>query len=198
MYINKKCIKFVKYNKHIKNETNPKKDINKNYKSVSLILYSNEYGYLFCEESTNTKDKTLLNPISFKINTDEESLYKIAIKEFIKELKLETHSELNNEKLVKTELVMELINIFDKNYNYIDLCFNKKYKYVHRYYIIHIDKIENKKKHILMDLQNYFNKNFANYNYKIQWYKHTFELMNKYDFSWITKYFLKKNNNQNI
>lgn len=177
------------------------------FKSASLTFYSNELGYLFCEEFRYKEKKILIHPIGGKVEDCDKDIFSTAIREFIEEVNLESHPIINSSNNIKKILVEEFEKKLEKNSFYIDLCINKENKYFHRYFIVPVDDIQESgfKKNII-ELTEYFNGKYKTEINNLVWYKihdekcnnqlgfeneYKNKYNNKINLSWLTKMFLK-------
>jgi 8-oxo-dGTP pyrophosphatase MutT (NUDIX family) len=177
----------------IANAKNKKKFCKKKiFKSASLIFYSKELGYLFCEEFRYKEKKILIHPIGGKVENYDIDIFSTAVREFIEEVNLEFHPIINKENNIKSKLITNISENLKKISSYRDLCIHKKNKYFHRFYIVSIDNIENDKfKKNIIELPNYFNDNYKTEINKINWYKISCvdDVFWK-NISWLTKMFV--------
>lgn len=176
-----------KDNKSIKNNKN-----NKIFKSASLIFYSKELGYLFCEELRYKEKKILIHPIGGKVENFDKDIFSTSIREFIEEVNLESHPILNIDKFDKNVLTDNLYRILLNISCYIDLCINKENKYFHRYFLVLTDNIKDiELKKNIIDLPNYFNGNYKTEINYVYWYDLLSEKKKTItNLSWLTKMFL--------
>lgn len=168
-------------------------NIKKIFKSASLTFYSNELGYLFCEEFRYKEKKILIHPIGGKVENYDVDIFSTAVREFIEEVNLESHPIINLEQNIKNKLVDNMCEKLINISYYIDLCINKEKKYFHRFFMVLIDNInDNEFKKNIIELPNYFNGKYKTEINKINWYLVPGE-ENVFmeNISWLTKMFIK-------
>jgi 8-oxo-dGTP pyrophosphatase MutT (NUDIX family) len=114
------------------------------FKSASLIFKDKTRGYLMCNEKR--KKKCLqVHPIGGKVEPIDKDILETAIREFIEETNYEHNNLYNINGKTKNELVDELyanLNGEKNIFKYIDVFVSKKFAYVHRFYVVKIDKIK--------------------------------------------------------
>lgn len=179
----------VKTNINLQTITNTKK-----YKSASLTFYSDELGYLLCDEFRYNAKNSSIHPLGGKVEDYDKNIYYTAIREFIEETNLESHPIINSEKNTKNVLINEFGKKIEKNTNHIDLCLKKDLNYYHRYYLVHINNITDIEfKKNIIELTKYFNGNYKTEINNLIWYKNDKNNENELDMklSWLTKMFIK-------
>lgn len=113
-------------------------------RSVSVILYSEEFGYLLCDEVRKgfpeTSTKSLYNHmIGGKVDLDDTSPLYSGLREMVEELDFYLDGKNKN------EMVEYLCNyLFTCKSIEYDLCVSVKKKLYNRFYVINIDKIQDK------------------------------------------------------
>ena len=116
------------------------------FKSASLIFKDKIKGYLMCNEK-RYKKSLQVHPIGGKIEPIDRDILETAIREFIEETNYEHNDLYNINKKTKNELIDELYNHLNQEKNifkYIDVFVSKKFNYIHRFYVVKIEKIKSK------------------------------------------------------
>ena len=184
------------------------------YKSASITFYSKKYGYLLCQEFRD--NKLVFHPIGGKYEERDESIEYTACREFIEESGILKNNEFiellskytssiqniysynrtffNKIEQKAIDFIYDIL-INDKITNYYDFYVNPNKEYIHKYYMINIDKCEEKFKKIIENIDSfYFNtfkeiRNNDEYIIGLHWNKElTKTFLNKKDYSMLTIY----------
>lgn len=114
-------------------------------RSVSLILYSSEKGYLLCDEMRkgfpDPNVKTLNSHlIGGKVDMDDRSPYYTAFREFCEETGF-----LISDKSIEDTIEYLIYELDDCKKKQSNICVSEKKKLFNRFYVINLDTCPNKK-----------------------------------------------------
>ncbi len=139
-------------------------NINKNstkldgtYKSASITFYCKNMGYLLCMEMRD--NKLVYHPIGGKYENKDKCIEKTACREFIEETGILQNNDFMNLLKNKKENAIEYIYHILQNEEaciYYDFYVNKEKFYIHRYYVVDIDKLEDNIKNIIKNLDHFY------------------------------------------
>ncbi len=192
------------------NSSNSTNSLNKNidlvgvYKSASITFYSKTYGYLLCKEVRD--NKLVYHPIGGKYEERDQSIEYTAAREFIEEtgiLKnrdfihlLEQNNELNNNDLEKCGINFIYNIILNNNItHYYDFYVNVNKEYIHKYYLINMDKLSENLMKIIKNMDIFYHDTFKEstnndeYIIGLNWNKEIIKNnLNKKNYSMLTIY----------
>lgn len=199
----------------IMNEENIKNvDLIGVYKSASITFYSKTYGYLLCQEIRD--NKLVFHPIGGKYEDRDQSIEYTACREFIEESGILKNNEfvtllsnytLSNKNIIsydrtffnetEQKAIDFIYNILANNKitHYYDFYVNIDKEYIHKYYLINIDKCEEKFKNIINIIDQFYHDTFNEirnndeYIIGLNWNKElTKTHLNKKNYSMLTIY----------
>lgn len=127
------------------------------HKSASITFYSKKLGYLLCKEIRD--NKLVYHPIGGKYEEIDKSIEYTACREFIEETGILQNIEfINLLKNKKESAINILYNILknDESSYYFDYYVNKEKAYLHRYYIIDINKIDKEIMNIIKNMDIFY------------------------------------------
>lgn len=197
------------------------------YKSASITFYSKTHGYLLCQEIRD--NKLVYHPIGGKYETRDESIEYTACREFIEESGILKNNEfinlLSNYTSSNNNVVSYNRTFFneteqkgidflydilanDKITNYYDFYVNVDKEYIHKYYLINVDKCDKIFKNIIYNIDQFYHNTFNEirnndeYIIGLHWNKElTKAHLNKKNYSMLTIYLsnlLKSHKNNNF
>lgn len=155
------------------------------YKSASLIFYNNEKNYLLCKEKRD--NKLLYHPIGGKYETKDANIGETAIREFVEETMIYKIAEFQNllpknkyqvhisperqmDYLIKDSIEYLYEKIFnEESIEYRDYIVNQYMNYVHRFYILCVDKMDEKIRNIIINLDKYYEEMKCGKIEKLEW-----------------------------
>ncbi len=168
--LQKNTLLFPKEDKVITN-LNLNKNINLVgvYKSASITFYSKTLGYLLCKEVRD--NKLVYHPIGGKYEERDESIEYTAAREFIEEtgiLKnvdfihlLETNNKINSIDIEKCAIDFIYNLIVNNNItHYYDFYVNVNKEYIHKYYLINMDKLNENLMKIIKNMDIFYDDTF--------------------------------------
>jgi hypothetical protein len=204
-------------------------EIHKIFKSASLTFFSKNRGFLLCKEHRD--HRLVFHPIGGKYEKVDQNIEKTAAREFVEEtgiIKNEDYKKyiqnklnadflscperdfqnrnINHENInYQEEMINILYNLLDQECTYyFDYYVNKERYYVHRYYLMNIDMIEDQLKVIFEKIDEFYNQIYSvkknEYIDSLVWNKDIIQNkhLNKRNYSMLTIYLssLLKNVNQ--
>ncbi len=166
------------------------------HKSASITFYSKKLGYLLCKEIRD--NKLVYHPIGGKYEDKDEYIEFTAIREFIEETgilqnnefkELLENNDTNSKDLLYNIIKNEEITIF------YDFYVNKEKEYLHRYYVINIEKVDENLMKIIKNLDIFYENTFkeisnnGEYIISLNWDKDILKKnINKNNYSMLTIY----------
>ncbi len=165
------------------------------YKSASITFYSKNLGYLLCQEIRD--NKLVYHPIGGKYEERDGSIEYTACREFIEEtgiLKNKDFINLVDEENKAIDFIYDIL-ANDKVTNYYDFYVNIEKEYIHKYYIVNMDKLDLKIIEIIKNIDSFYintfkeNSNNGEYIVGLYWDKEfTTQNLNKKNYSMLTIY----------
>ncbi len=139
------------------------------YKSASITFYSKDKGYLLCQEIRD--NKLVFHPIGGKCEKNDESIEYTAIREFIEETGILKNDDFislftKNKEIETVFLEKDATNfiydiLLNSNItNYYDFYVNIDKEYIHKYYLINMDKCEEDFKKIIKNMDIFYANTF--------------------------------------
>jgi hypothetical protein len=178
-------------------------DLNGTHKSASITFFCKNRGYLLCMEIRD--NKLVYHPIGGKYEDKDGNIEKTACREFIEETGILKNNDFihlvnNGENQDILENSITYIHHILKDMNassYYDFYVNKDKMFIHRYYVINIDKINVDIKNIIIHLDDFYQntfkeiKNNDEYIVSLNWNKEVNKSnLNKKNYSMLTIYLL--------
>ncbi len=144
------------------------------YKSASITFYSKTLGYLLCQEVRD--NKLVYHPIGGKYEERDESIEYTAIREFIEEtgilkhvdfVNLLNHFQYTNYKnnSLEKRAIDYIYNILINNNitHHYDYYVNINKEYIHKYYLINVDKLNNDFMNIIRNMDSFYETTFKEF-----------------------------------
>jgi hypothetical protein len=213
-------MKVLKIKQHVQSLESTKIYIPENkkiFKSASLTFFSKKHGFLLCKEERD--HRLVIHPIGGKYEKCDENIEMTAAREFVEEtgimknadyidyIRKKSEKSENNEIIDYTkEMKNVLYNLLEQDCtHYFDYYVNKERYFVHRYYLINIDHLEDELKSIFEKIDTFYNITYDikknEYIDSLVWNKDIIQnkRLNKKDYSMLTiylSYLLKNINNE--
>ncbi len=145
-------------------------EIQKIFKSASITFFSKNRGFLLCKEHRD--HHLVFHPIGGKYEKYDQNIEKTAAREFVEETgiiknkdykKYIQNRHLNNDNIdYEKEMIHILYDLLYKDCtHYFDYYVNKERNYVHRYYLMNIDMIEDELKFIFEKIDIFYSKTYS-------------------------------------
>ncbi len=138
------------------------------YKSASITFYSKSLGYLLCQEVRD--NKLVYHPIGGKYEERDQSIEYTASREFVEETGILKNIDfihlLQNNNMINNSLekngVDYIYNILINNdiTHYYDYYVNIEKEYIHKYYLINVDKLNNDFMNIIKNMDSFYESTF--------------------------------------
>ncbi len=137
------------------------------YKSASITFYSKTNGYLLCEEVRD--NKLVYHPIGGKYEEFDKNIENTASREFIEETGILQNKDFidfinkgDHFSNIKEKAIDYIYHILINNEitDYYDYYVNIEKEYIHKYYVIHIDKLEYDFKNIIKNMDSFYESTF--------------------------------------